>query len=371
MASPLPAQYGKHPDFVVRQESPFNGGPPLDFLNQDAQTASDLFFVRNHGKVPEVDTATYRLEVDGEVAHTLVLSLDELQQNFPRASVCATLQCAGNRREELIEAKPVPGELSWGLEAISHAEWSGVRMRDVLAMAGVTQTSDHQQYVAFRGLDETARNGVTFNFGGSIPLEKALGSEALLADRMNSQPLLPVHGFPLRGVVPGYIGARSIKWLKQITVQHKPSDNYFQAHAYQLFPPYIGPENVKWEEGMALGESSITSVICSHQSGQRVKAGRVLVQGYALAGGNRQVARVDVSSDGGSTWEEAELLGEAQAWSWRLWRAEFDLQAGRHQLVVRAMDTAANTQPSEIMQVWNFKGYANNAWHRIEIEVGD
>src|SRR5258706_5056157 len=126
---------------------------------------------------------------------------------------------------------------------------------------------------------------------------------------MNGQPLLPVHGFPLRAVVPGYIGARSIKWLKQITVQDKPSDNYFQAHAYRLFPPYIGPENVKWEEGMALGESSITSVICSHQWGQRVKAGRVFVRGDALAGGERQGGRGGGFSGGGGGMGEGQGIG--------------------------------------------------------------
>ncbi|HJQ13788.1 MAG TPA: molybdopterin-dependent oxidoreductase, partial [Anaerolineales bacterium] len=198
---------------------------------------------------------------------------------------------------------------------------------------------------------------------------KAMGPEVILAYEMNGEPLTSVRGFPLRAIVPGYIGARSVKWLDHITVQNEPSQNYFQSHAYRLFPPSTRPEAVDWGDGVMLSEMNVTSVICSHAEEERVPPGPVTVQGYAMAGG-REIARVDVSCDGGLTWVQAELFHETSCWAWTLWTANFNLAPGGYQLVVRAMDAAANTQPQDISQVWNFKGYMNNAWHRVNIQVG-
>ena len=361
--------FDKHPDFVVRQENPFNAGPPPRLLNQSYITPTNLFFVRSHGNVPEVDVSSYRLEINGWVSQPLSLSLSDLKDNFERVNVSATLQCAGNRREELVALKPIPNELGWGVEAISHAAWAGVRLRDVLADAGVENEADSHLHVEFGGLDEVERLSKHFQYGGSIPLSKGLSSEVILAYEMNGEPLTPVHGFPLRAIVPGYIGARSVKWLDRLTVQNEPSQNYFQSRAYRLFAPHLSPETVEWEDGVMLGEMNVTSVICSHDEGEWIHPGVVTVQGYSMAGG-RRIARVDVSCDGGGRWVQAELANEAGCWGWTLWKANFELKPGKYQLVVRAMDTSANTQPQDVSQVWNFKGYMNNAWHRVNIEVG-
>ena len=363
----LNISFDKHPDFVVRQVHPFNAGPPPRLLNQSYITPTNLFFARNHGDVPGVDVHSYRLQISGKVLRPLSLSLDELQDNFERVNVSATLQCAGNRREELMALESIPNELGWGVEAISHAAWSGVRLRDVLTEAGLE--TDLALHVELGGLDQVERQHRQFRYGGSIPLAKALGPEVILAYEMNGEPLPSVHGFPLRAIVPGYIGARSVKWLAHITVQNEPSQNYFQSHAYRLFPPHTRPETVKWEDGVMLSEMNVTSVICSHDENESVPPGPVTVQGYSIAGG-RDIGRVDVSCDGGLTWVQAELFHDTSCWAWTLWKASFDLAPGNYQLVVRAMDTAANTQPQDISQVWNFKGYMNNAWHRVNIEVG-
>ena len=363
----LNISFDKHPDFVVRQAHPFNAGPPPRLLNQSYITPTNLFFARNHGEVPDVDVHSYRLQIGGRVLRPLSLSLNDLQDNFERVNVSATLQCAGNRREELMALESIPNELGWGVEAISHAVWSGVRLRDVLAEAGVEM--DLALHVELGGLDQVERQHRQFRYGGSIPLGKALGPEVILAYEMNGEPLTSVHGFPLRVIVPGYIGARSVKWLAHITVQNEPSQNYFQSHAYRLFPPHTRPETVEWEDGVMLGEMNVTSVICSHDENERVPPGSVTVQGYSITGG-RDIARVDVSCDGGLTWVQAELFQDTSCWAWTLWKASFNLAPGNYQLVVRAMDTAANTQPQDISQVWNFKGYMNNAWHRVNIKVG-
>lgn len=354
---------GKHRRLIVRQESPFNGGPPPDLLTQTALTPNDLFFVRNHGEIPEIDPAAWRLSVGGLVRRPLSLTLEEIR-HLPKATVTATLQCAGIRRQELALVEPIPHELPWGPEAVSTAEWSGACLSDILAAAEPRRRARH---AAFVGRDETERHGERFCFGGSIPLAKAWGQEVLLAYEMNGEPLPPVHGAPLRVVVPGYIGARSVKWLTRIAVQESPSDNYFQAKAYRMFPSSMRPETVDYAAGFMLGELPVNSVICSPGEGESLPAGRVRIAGWAMAGGGRRVERVEVSADGGRTWTVAGVDDERGDWAWRLWNAELDLPPGSHEAVCRAWDSAAQTQPEHPSQVWNFKGYANNAWHRVRI----
>lgn len=358
------ATHGKAASFLVRAQEPFNGGAPLAELRRREVTPREHFFVRNHGPVPEIDRAAFRLEVDGRVRRPLSLSADELAERFGRREVEATLQCAGHRREEMMRVAPIPHELPWGEEPVSNAVWSGVPLAEVLRAAEPSAGAAHVELV---GRDETERLGERFAYGGSIPLAKALTPEVLLADRMNGEPLPAAHGAPLRALVPGYIGARSVKWLVRVTVRDEPSENYFQRRAYRLFPPQVGPETVVWERGLMLGELPVTSLICEPAPGAEVAAGPLRVAGLALAGGGRPVARVDLTADGGRSWVEADLTGAARPWAWRFWEARIELPAGEHTLASRAWDTAANTQPEDTATLWNFKGYLNNAWHRVTI----
>jgi sulfite oxidase len=270
------------------------------------------------------------------------------------------MQCAGNRRVELQRLAPIPGELIWDTEAVGNAEWSGWRLRDVLTAAGVT-ADDGDLHAAFEGLDvvEAHRQG----FGGSIPLRKALHGDVLLADTMNGAPLPPAHGYPLRVVVPGYIGARSVKWLARIIVQEMPSANYYQAHAYKLFAGDVTPETVDWAAGMMLGELNVNAIIAQIEPG----AGGIIARGIAIAG-ERQVERVEVSADG-MHWLQAELLDPPSRYGWRRWQARIALEPGDHEIMARAWDSAAATQPERLESVWNFKGYMNNAWHRVKVTV--
>jgi len=355
--------HGKDPRLLVRQESPFNAGPPPAEMRRNFLTPRGLFFVRNHGNVPEIDPRGFRLVVKGDVRRPLVLALGDLG-GFPRHEVTATIQCAGNRRSELAATKPIPNELPWGSEAVSNAHWAGIRLADLMRAAEPTPAARH---AVFCGLDETERLGRRFHFGGSIPLDKALLPEVLLATHMNGEPLLPVHGFPLRVVVPGWIGARSVKWLHEIRLQAEPSDNYFQAVAYRLFPAHVGPENVVWKEGTMLGEQSVNTIVTSPAADHALRAGAIRVEGIALAGGGRRIERVEVSIDDGRNWTPAQLASDENPWAWRFWDAEVSIAAGKHEIVVRAWDSAAQTQPSRVEQVWNFKGYMNNAWARVAV----
>lgn len=346
---------------------PINAGSDMAQLHRAFITPAELFFIRNHGDIPASDPDEYRLEVNGLVGQALRLSLDDLNAAFPPHTVVATLQCAGNRRRELAEFRPIDrDEIIWDVDAIGTAEWTGVRLCDVLAAAGVGEGAAH---VAFAGLDMAHRVGDVF--GGSIPLDKALSPDVLLASRMNGEALPPEHGYPLRVLVPGYIGARSVKWLASISVQAEPSDNYYQARAYKLFPPDVSAETADPEQGVMLGELPINAVICEPVHQAHLHPGPNPVRGLAIGSGSSLIERVEVSCDGGSVWKQAELGEQRHPWACCLWQVSLELAPGKHCLMVRAFDSAGQCQPEEIAEVWNFKGYANNAWHRIEVQVGD
>ena len=254
--------------------------------------------------------------------------------------------------------------MPWDLEAISQGEWGGVSLYHVLELAGIRPGLAH---VAFTGLDEVERRGRRFGFGASIPLDKALGPEVLLADEMNGAPLTPLHGAPLRLVVPGYIGARSVKWLGEIVLQAQPSDNYFQAVAYQHFPPDVDATTAVEGAGRMLDELFVSAAICVPAAGASLPTGPTTVSGYAVGHGGRRVERVELSADGGRTWTEATLSGVGRAWAWQLWSATVPLAPGVQTLVARATDCDGHTQPADVGATWNYKGYMNNAWHRIEV----
>ncbi len=356
--------FGKHPSTVVHDGQPFNAELPLVVLRRDFLTPGEFFFSRNHGSIPRVDPEGYRLAVGGLVDRPLSLSMEELR-GLPRREVTAVLQCAGNRRDGLMEVAEIPWETPWGAGAIGNARWAGVSLREVLSAAGV---GNGARQAAFSGLDEVEGEDGSFNYGGSIPLEKALGPEVLLAYEMNGEPLPYEHGFPLRVVAPGYYGARSVKWLSAVTLLETPSDNHFQASEYKLFPPNATEETADLSEGLMLGEMQVNAVICELGQGETASAGRVAVRGYAVAGGGRGVERVDVSADAGRTWIQAELgEGANEPWAWTFWEATIDLGPGEHRVVARAVDSSASTQPAAAEEVWNFKGYANNSWHGVGV----
>jgi len=356
----------KHPALLVHQEEPLNAGTPPELARQSFITPQVHFFVRNHGSVPRVSEYRYFLSVTGMVGSPLKLSLPELKEEFGASTVIAALQCAGHRRSELAAIEPIPGEIPWSAEAIGNALWTGVPLREVLLAAGIQGEAKH---VAFAGLEEISRRGELFGFGGSIPLEKVLDLELLTAYEMNGESLPPLHGFPLRVVVPGYVGARSVKWLANIHVQEQPSTNYFQRKAYKLFPPDVLPEVADWEQGKMLGDLPLNSLICQPREGETFASGPVTISGYAITGEGYLVERVELSIDGGATWTETSFLARAHPWAWRFWSATLDLRPGHYQIMVRAWDSSGRTQPEEMGQVWNWKGYLNHAWHRVNVFV--
>jgi sulfite oxidase len=329
-------------------------------------TPANQFFTRSHGTIPRIDPATWRLEVGGLVDRPASFSLEELLRRFPPRELTATLVCAGLRRAELLSAGPLPGELPWGPEPASTGRWAGIALGDVLQAAGV---SERARYVELSGLDEVEREGARFGFGGSIDLAKALGPEVLLAHQLEGDSLPTVHGFPLRAVVPGWIGARSVKWLGRITLSAEPSANYFQSQAYRLQRDSDPRKPRDVSGGVALTEVPVNAVIVEPAAGQVAAAGQVRVRGWAMGSGGRPLRRVELSADDGQRWMAAQLTSHGLDWTWAFWEAVLALGPGEFTLVVRATDTAGEMQPATVAETWNVKGYNNNAWHQVTVQV--
>jgi sulfite oxidase len=357
---------GKREDMVVHGSEPYNAEPPRAALAESALTPLDTFYVRNHGPVPEIEPDGWRLRVNGLVKRPLEFSLEQLRDRFPHRTLTATLQCAGNRREGLLAVREIPGEAPWGPGATGTADWTGVSLADVLRAAGLLEDA---HYIEFTGADVSAEVEPPEFFGGSISRRKALACEVTLAWGMNGEPLPAAHGAPLRVVVPGYIGARSVKWLQRITARRSPSENHFQAVAYRVLPADRLDQVGRRGAGVPLGAVAVNADILTPGDGDEVAAGELPVEGYAFAGDDRYVVRVDVSADSGRAWRQAELLDAPSHWAWRRWRASVEVSPGPAELVARAWDSAMGTQPESAAQLWNPKGYANNSWARVRVRV--
>ena len=318
------------------------------------------FFVRNHMFEPvQLDAQDWRLSLGGEVDKPLTLSLAELSK-LEAHSVVNTLECAGNGRS--LHRPQVPG-IQWGKGAVSTARFSGPRLRDLLQRAGVKPTGKH---VMFRGLDEVP--GKVPPFIRSIPIEKALDSDTLIATHMNGQPLTKHHGFPARALAPGWIGAASCKWLTEIKLLENEFAGNFMNPAYR-FPNQPGKpgEAIKPEDTHPLTALSVKSVIAGPSDGSTVKAGKLSIHGAAWAG-EADIAKVEISTDAGATWTPAKLGHDQAHYAWRLWTYEWKgAKSGDYSILSRATDTQGRTQPAT--PVWNPSGYLYNAIDEVKIHV--
>ncbi|XP_061688358.1 sulfite oxidase, mitochondrial isoform X1 [Syngnathoides biaculeatus] len=385
-SDPYSSDPERHPVLRVNSLKPFNAEPPPEILSDSYVTPSAIFFKRNHLPVPQVDPASYELHVDGLPGGGLKLSLEDLKNRFPKHTVTATLQCAGNRRSEMNAVKQVKG-LNWGIAAISNAKWAGARLRDVLLEAGYgPDVALWAHHVQFEGLDKDVTETT---YGASIPLNKAMSEEGdvLLAYEMNGEPLPADHGFPVRVVVPGTVGARNVKWLSKITVSADESASHWQQNDYKGFSPATDWDTVNFKSAPAIQELPVQSAITVPANGAVVSRAdeEVTVKGYAWSGGGREVVRVDVSLDGGKTWQVAQLRsgdrGQApepspppgRAWAWKLWELTAPLppEAQQLEIVCKAVDNSYNMQPDTVAPIWNLRGVLSNAWHRVKVTVRD
>ncbi|KAI8471760.1 MAG: Oxidoreductase, molybdopterin-binding domain-containing protein [Monoraphidium minutum] len=386
-ADPFANEPKRHPALVVRSAKPFNAETPLDILSEHLVTPTDLFYVRHHLPVPLVDEAAFALQVAGDGVKSLRLSVPDLQARFKHATVVATVECAGNRRAEM-KAIPCPGAsgarikgLDWDAGAIGTAVWGGVRLRDVLAEAGLSPDDPAIKHIHFIGLD-VDESGVPYM--ASIPVHKAMDprGDVLLAYEMNGAPIPRDHGGPLRAIVPGVVGARNVKWLARVEAAPRESQGFWQQSDYKAFSPGTDWDNVDWNSAPAIQDMNIVSAICSPAPGTEIgtSEGEITVKGYAWSGGGKAIVRVDVSLDGGASWAPAPLTSHpanesGRAWAKTLYSLTLPLpegvakDGGSLDVVVKATDETYNTQPESAGPVWNARGVCNNSWHRVAVKV--
>lgn len=354
----LPAIPGKE-GMILRSYRFLDLEMPVDFMNSFI-TPERHFYVRNHMHMPgDVDPATWKLSISGDVQQPVTIDLSELSK-FPTRSITNTLECAGNGRA--FQRPIVPG-VQWQRGAVSTARFEGPRLRDVLARAGLKPSGKH---ISFRGLDQVP--GRVPPFIRSIPIEKALDGDTLIATHMNGAPLTRFHGFPARAMVPGWIGAASCKWLSEIHIIEKEFEGNFMKPGYRFPDHPVAPGgSISPEETHALTALNVKSVIAGPTEGATLKSGALHVHGVAWAG-EADIARVDVSVDSGTTWQAAQLGSEHARYAWRLWSFSWKpAHSGDYVIMSRATDSQGRVQPDK--PFWNPSGYLYNAIDRVNVHV--
>jgi len=335
-----------------------NHGMPLEALTYDV-TPVGLHYLLIHYDIPVVDPTSWRLTIGGSVRRELELSLDDLRA---RRSVRqpVTMECAGNGRGRL---SPRPVSQPWLNEAVGTAEWTGTPLRPLLEEAGIRQGAVE---VLFSGLDRGVEGGVEQQYERSLPVDEALQDEVMLAYAIGDEPLPPQHGFPLRLVVPGWYGMTNVKWLERVTLLDQPFEGYQNTWSYNFRQtPEDAGERVTRMEPRALMVPPGIPIFATRE--RHAELARHRVSGRAWSG-RGTIERVEVSDDGGATWQDSQLGEQASRWSWRAWDWEWTPSGpGDYELCCRATDSAGNTQPLEAS--WNLHGFANNQVQRVAVTV--
>jgi DMSO/TMAO reductase YedYZ molybdopterin-dependent catalytic subunit len=324
---------------IVRSEEPLNLEMPFETV-ESFITPNKSFYVRTHFPIPKIDRDAWWLHVEGDVEKPFAINYEELLK-IKSLTVPVTLECAGNNRNFL---EPKVKGVQWGLGAVGTAEWTGVPLSVLLDRARLKPDACE---VILEGADggllaEAKSPPGEMNFARSVPLAKA-SQNVLLAYKMNGNDLPPEHGFPLRAVVPGWYAVASVKWLQRIVVTSQPFTGYYQTLDYAYWK-----RRGDIAELSPVAELQVKAEIANPAQGETVPANStVFIHGAAWAGGG-EIVRVEVSTDGGSTWKEATLLGESKPNAWRFW--EFNWQTpiapGKQTLVARAVDSRGQTQPA-------------------------
>jgi sulfite oxidase len=346
-AAPVP---GKE-KLIVRSARPINLEAPLQELTA-YHTPHAAFYVRNNYDARAIDAGRWSLRVEGEVDQPLVLRLDDLRK-LPMVSQDVTLECAGNGRAF---HTPRASGIQWEYGAVGNARWTGVRLADVLAQAGVRPDGRH---VAFDGADQ-APTPQAPDFIRSVPIWKALERHTMIALEMSDQPIPHVHGGPARVLVPGWVGSASVKWLERILIMPEEFSGPFMKRSYRA--PRADDET----ETYSLQSLEVKSLIAGPADGATLPAGRTTVWGWAWAG-EGELSGIDVSTDGGKTWKTGRFVGRWDRYSWRQWEFTWAATPGGHTLMARATDSLGRIQPPG--RAWNPLGYRWNVIHAVKVDV--
>ena len=324
---------------IVRSEEPLNLEMPFSTLDSFI-TSTKSFYVRTHFPIPAIDRDAWWLHVEGEVKKPFAINYEELLE-LESQTIPVTLECAGNNRNFL---EPKVKGVQWGLGAVGTAEWTGVSLSILLNRAGVKANASDVILEGADGgmLEEPKKPPGELKFARSIPLNKAR-ADVLLAYKMNGSELPPQHGFPLRAIVPGWYAMASIKWLQRIIITNRPFTGYYQTMDYAYWR-----RRGDIAELTPLTETQIKAQIAHPAEGEVVAANsNVRVRGAAWTS-DGEITKVELSTDGGATWNEAKLVAESKPNAWRLWEFNWKTPSapGKRTLIARATDSLGQTQPA-------------------------
>ncbi|KAI9048011.1 hypothetical protein LZ554_007809 [Drepanopeziza brunnea f. sp. 'monogermtubi'] len=365
----------KHPDMLHLLQFPYNGEPPKRLTASKPVTPNPLHFVRNHGGIPIIDKEKFTFKLDGLVANPKTYTLDDLmdESNFPRMEKLITMQCSGTRRIEQItlyagQGDEVP-QAPWAEGAIGTAKYVGISLKKLIKDCG--GLINGAKHLEFYGADTYFKAHQAMNYVVSVPWSKVKANEVMLAWEMNGEPLPKIHGYPLRVVVMGYIGARSVKWLYRIKAIDGPSLAPVQSKEYLYFNQQVGKHNQRPTDGIQIQEMPVSSAILSPWNKQVViHNGSIKCKGWAYSGGGRWPERIELSADGGFSWYAVPVdqMSKKHKWTWRTW--EFDLPCdveGWIEVVCRCWDNSLNTQPLTVRAAWNWGLHVTSSAHRISL----
>lgn len=354
------------PDMTVLNRRPINMEATAHILD-DAITPASSLFVRNNGMLPDYDehpAESWTLTIDGEVDTPLTLTIADLKRDFEVVKKRLWIECGGNGRKYY---EPGASGNQWSLGAIGCPEWTGVRLKDVLAKAGV---KDGAVYTAHHSIDaHLSGDPEKVPISRGVPIDKAMGDENLIVFEMNGEALPVLNGYPLRLMVPGWPGSCSQKWLKRIQIRDKVHDGTKMTSTAYRMPAYpVSPgTEVPKEDMEIIHEMPVKSLVTFPITGSRTARGKSFeVRGHAWSG-QGDVSKMQVSTDFGATWQDATLDAPANKFAWQQWRAEITLdEAGYYEVWARATDHTGVAQPN-VVPGWNPKGYLNNMQHRIAV----
>ena len=348
---------------IIRQKEPRNLESPFDQIDSYL-TPSELFYIRSHFPIPNLDRASYQLGIDGAVRRPFALSYEELRSMRSETRV-ATLECAGNSRVFLV---PQVQGAQWELGAVSNAEWTGVPLAALLERA---ELQEDVCEIVLEGADrgtpkEEPIPPDPISYAWSLPRAKAIQPEVLIAYQMNGRDLSPDHGFPVRAIVPGHYGMASVKWLTGIRAVREPFHGYWQTSDYAYWASMDGRPVRR-----PLGEMKLKSEIARPRVYETLVPNRIYTVSGAAWAGETDVAEIAVSTDGGLTWAAAEFLDPVRRHAWRRWKFDWltPKQPGQYTLLARTKDAGGLIQPDKHDQ--NYGSYVINHLLPIEVFVDD
>lgn len=365
VAETEPSLSGKDRRVVTIGENPLVAETLPEALDDDT-TPTEKFFVRNNGKIVPASDAPERwqLTIEGEVDRALALTLGEMKSKFPQVTQRMVIECGGNGRAFF--SPPAEG-VQWHHGGAGCAEWTGVRLRDVLQAAGLKDTA---RFTGHFGADPALdMNHPSPPISRGIPIAKALDENTLLVFAMNGKALEPVHGFPLRLIVPGWTGSVSHKWLTRILIRKDRHDGTLMDPWHYRVPSRVTQYGDTFDPTtfVDLESMPVRSVITSPAEDARV--GKSLAVRGAAWAGDQTVRLVEVSTDKGASWQRAELSPPKNPYDWTRFTAQVSFSAtGTQEIWSRATDASGEVQPNEAVG-WNPQGYCANPVHRISVFV--